>query len=242
MPKELKVRLEGGGDTSVLRYDTENPGAPVLVLAPGAGAGQRSPFMTSFAEAMQARGVTAVTFDFPYMRAGRRTPDRAPVLEATWRTVIEDLTTGDPSPPAVVIGGKSMGGRIASHVLSDPSRPLPDVVGLVLLGYPLHPPGQPTRLRTAHLPQLATPTLVVQGSDDTFGTEQEVRGAFAVVAAAVDWLIVPGGDHSLKVPRRGVPSQTDVLQHVFDTVAGWVHRRRSLSAADGAGEGRSSGH
>ena len=165
--------------------------------------------MTAFAEAMQARGVTAVTFDFPYMRAGRRTPDRAPVLEATWRTVIEDLTTGDPSPPAVVIGGKSMGGRIASHVLSDPSRPLPDVVGLVLLGYPLHPPGQPTRLRTAHLPQLATPTLVVQGSDDTFGTEQEVRGAFAVVAAAVDWLIVPGGDHSLEgaAPRRAVPDR-----------------------------------
>ena len=131
----------------------------------------------------------------------------------------------------VVIGGKSMGGRIASHVLSDPTRPLPGVAGLVLLGYPLHPPGQPARLRTAHLPQLATPTLVVQGSDDTFGTEQEVRGAFAAVGAAVDWLIVPGGDHSFKVPRRGGRSQADVLQDVYDTVARWVHRRLSSSAA-----------
>jgi uncharacterized protein len=239
MPKELKVRLEAGRDTSALRYDADDPRAPVLVLAHGAGAGQRSPFMTGFAGAMQTRGITAVTFDFLYMHDGRRTPDRAPVLEATWRTVIEQITSSDAASHRVVIGGKSMGGRIASHVLSDPGRPLPHVVGLVLLGYPLHPPGQPARLRTAHLPQLATPTLVVQGSDDTFGTEQEVSGAFAAVAAAVDWLIIPGGDHSFKVPRRGGRAQADVLQDVYDTVARWVHRRLTSGAADAAGEGRS---
>ena len=186
--------------------------------------------MTAFSEAMQTRGVTALTFDFPYMRQRRRVPDRAPVLEATWRAVLEHVRTGRAAPGGVVIGGKSMGGRIASHVLSDPTQPLPGVVGLVLLGYPLHPPGQPERLRTAHLPLLRTPTLIVQGSHDAFGAEQEVREAFTAVRAPVDWLIIPGGDHSFKV-RRGGPSQADVLQDVHDTVAEWVHRR---SAADTA--------
>jgi predicted alpha/beta-hydrolase family hydrolase len=106
----------------------------------------------------------------------------------------------------------------------------------VLLGYPLHPPGRPDRLRAAHLPELRTPTLVVQGSDDTFGTEQEVRGAFAAVPAPVEWLIIPGGDHSFKVPRRGGPSQADILQQVYDTVAGWVRRRGSGGATAAGAE------
>jgi uncharacterized protein len=230
MPEELIVSLEGGGETSALRYAAEHPRAPVLVLAHGAGAGQRSPFMTAFSGAMQKRGITAVTFDFPYMRHHRRAPDRAPVLEATWRAVLQHITAGGAGPARVVIGGKSMGGRIASHVLSDPARPLPSVVGLVLLGYPLHPPGQPDRLRTAHLPLLGTPTLVVQGSHDAFGAEQEVREAFAAVRASVDWLIVPGGDHSFKVRRAG-RTQAEIFEDVYATVARWVHGRPSSDAA-----------
>jgi predicted alpha/beta-hydrolase family hydrolase len=229
MSEELIVTLEGGGETPALRYAAQDPRAPVLVLAHGAGAGQRSPFMTAFCDAMQTRGVTAVTFDFPYMRDRRRVPDRPPVLEAAWRAVLEHLTSGG-AAGRVVIGGKSMGGRIASQVLSVAAQPLPDVAGLVLLGYPLHPPGQPDRPRTAHLPLLATPTLVVQGAHDAFGAEQEVREAFAAVRAPVDWLIIPGGDHSFKV-RRGGPSQADVFQDVYETVAGWVHRRSSTDAA-----------
>jgi uncharacterized protein len=115
-------------------------------------------------------------------------------------------------------------------VLSDPARPLPYVVGLVLLGYPLHPPGQPDRLRTAHLPLLGTPTLVVQGSHDAFGAEEEVRGAFAAVPASVDWLILPGGDHSFKV-RRGGRTQAEIFEDVYATVARWVHGRPSSDAA-----------
>jgi uncharacterized protein len=233
MPEELIVPLEGGGETSALRYAAEDPRAPSLVLAHGAGAGQRSPFMTAFSGAMQTRGITTVTFDFPYMRHHRRAPDRAPVLEAAWRAVLHHITAGGAKPARVVIGGKSMGGRIASHVLSDPTRPLPDIAGLVLLGYPLHPPGQPDRLRTAHLPLLGTPTLVVQGSHDAFGAEQEVRDAFAAVPASVDWLIIPGGDHSFKV-RRGGRSQAGIYEDVYATVAEWVHGR---SSSDGTGAG-----
>jgi predicted alpha/beta-hydrolase family hydrolase len=119
-----------------------------------------------------------------------------------------------------------MGGRIASHVLADPAHPLPGVGGLVLLGYPLHPPGQPDRPRVAHLPHLTTPTLVVQGSQDAFGTEHEVREAFRVVPAPVEWMIVPGGDHSFKVPRRTGASGADVLPQVYEAVATWVHQRQ----------------
>ena len=94
----------------------------------------------------------------------------------------------------------------------------------MLLGYPLHPPGQPGKLRTAHLPALRTPTLVVQGSRDEFGGEDEVRAAFAVVPATVDWHVVTGGDHSFKVPRAAGRPQADVLHDVYDAVAEWTRR------------------
>jgi uncharacterized protein len=248
MPDELTIPFGTAPPLSALRYAAADPDAPVLALAHGAGAGQRSPFMSAFAEAMRARGVTTVTFDFPYIQHRRRAPDRPPVLEAAWRAVVEGITgrptasaaasddspTATASPPehsrrrkadtALVIGGKSMGGRIASHVLADPAHPLPGIRGLVLLGYPLHPPGQPDRPRVAHLPHLATPTLVVQGSHDSFGTEDEVRRAFDAVPAPVEWLVVPGGDHSFKVPRRAGPTMDEVLQRVYDTVAAFVRR------------------
>jgi len=225
MPDELAIPFGTATPLTAVRYAATDPDAPVLALAHGAGAGQRSPFMAAFAEAMRTRGVTTVTFDFPYIQQRRRAPDRPPVLEAAWRAVVEGITAGlKAGATALVIGGKSMGGRIASHVLADPAHPLPSVRGLVLLGYPLHPPGQPDRPRIAHLPQLATPTLVVQGSVDSFGTEDEVRQAFRAVPAAVEWLIVPGGDHSLKVPRRAGPAIQEVLQRVYDTVAAFVHR------------------
>src|SRR5918994_1225358 len=186
----------------------------LIVPLDGGGAGQRSPFMTAFSGAMQARGITAVTFDFPYMRHHRRAPDRAPVLEAAWRAVLQHIIAGGAGPARVVIGGKSMGGRIASHVLSDPARPCPPCAGSGRLVPPRPPPGQPDRLRTAHLPLLGTPTLVVQGSHDAFVTEHEVREAFAAVLACVDWLIVPGGGHSFKV-RRGGRTQAEIFEDVY---------------------------
>ena len=254
MPDELRIPFGTATPLSALRYAAADPDAPVLALAHGAGAGQRSPFMSAFAEAMRARGVTTITFDFPYIQQRRSAPDRPPVLEAAWRAVVEGITVGltasaagrdasrsaatasppeqsrrrkadtpEMAAPALVIGGKSMGGRIASQVLADPGHPLPGVRGLVLLGYPLHPPGQPDRPRVAHLPHLATPTLVVQGSQDPFGTEEEVRQAFRAAAAPVEWLIVPGGDHSFKVPRRAGPTMDEVLQRLYETVAAFVH-------------------
>ena len=230
-PTSFAIPVASHGETTGRLYSSTQPHPPCLVLAHGAGAGQQHPFMTGTAHAMAARGVDVVTFDFLYMRAKRRGPDRPAVLEATWRAVVEEVRRRElPRGTTLAIGGKSMGGRIASQVLaSRSSEPATasdwnhhTVRGLVLLGYPLHPPGQPDKLRTAHLPELRKPTLVVQGSRDEFGREDEVRGAFAVVPAAVAWHIVEGGDHSLKVPKSAGKSQAEVLEGVYDAVSTWL--------------------
>jgi predicted alpha/beta-hydrolase family hydrolase len=123
----------------------------------------------------------------------------------------------------VAAGGKSMGGRIATHIVTDERDPVPDVAGVVLLGYPLHPPGRPDQLRDAHLPRLRVPTLVVQGSVDEFGSEAEVRRAFRAAPGPVDWLIVPGGNHSFKTSRARGTSAGDTMTTIYDTVARFVH-------------------
>ena len=162
--------------------------APTLVFAHGAGAAMDTPWMNSVAHGVAARGIRVVRFEFPYM-AARRTggkrgaPDRQPVLLQTWRDVVAELGSG------VVIGGKSMGGRMAT-MIADELR----VRGVVVLGYPFHPPGQPEKLRTAHLESMTTPTLIVQGTRDPFGTEDEVKAYRLSPTIRVEWL---PGQHSL---------------------------------------------
>jgi uncharacterized protein len=157
-----------------------------LVLAHGAGAGQTHPFMVAFAEALAARGIDVVTFDFLYVAAGRRAPDRNDKLEACWRAALE-LARAEWSGRVPFIGGKSMGGRIASHLAAAGDG----CAGLVCLGYPLHPPKQPDKLRNAHLGGLArVPTLILQGKRDEFGTPDELRAHFP---PSVEIVTLPGG-------------------------------------------------
>src|SRR5262249_40145122 len=135
-----------------------------IVLGHGAGAGQRSPFMVQTAQGLAERSIAAATFDFPYMAQRRGAPDRPPVLEAAWGDAIvrgRETFAGLP----IFIGGKSMGGRIASHVASQGG--IGPIAGLVFLGYPLHPPGNPSKRRDEHLPAIVEPMLFVQGSRDT---------------------------------------------------------------------------
>lgn len=197
-------------------YPSESPSA-VVVVAHGAGAGQTSPFLVRTARGLAARGLTAATFDFDYIAAGRRVPDRAPVLEARWREAIETAARAFPGLP-LFIGGKSMGGRIASHVAAQGAAAL---AGLVFLGYPLHPPGKPLQRRDAHLPQIADPMLFVQGSRDAFGTADEIRDLLPRLRRA-ELHEVTGGDHSFKVGGRGAPRPEVVLDGVLDAVAEWV--------------------
>jgi predicted alpha/beta-hydrolase family hydrolase len=213
-----------GGDPPLdgVLYSAGDPGAPLLVLAHGAGAGQRSGFMVEFAKALAARGVSVLTFDFPYVQHRRRMPDRGHVLRGAWRAMLGGAAAqGLISAGGCAIGGKSMGGRIASEVLAESGDGLDEVRGLVLLGYPLHPPGRPGQLRTAHLPQLATPVLVVQGGRDTFGGPDEVRSAFAAARGPVEVMAVGGADHSFRIPRASGP-QPAVDERIRDVVANWV--------------------
>ncbi len=189
-----------------------NPSITV-VLAHGAGAAMDSPFMARIATGIAAiDGARVVRFEFPYMEARRgggrkRPPDPEPVLRRRWLDVIAKLGGG----ARLVIGGKSLGGRIASLV-ADEAR----VRGLVCLGYPFHPPGQPDRLRTAHLASLRTPALLVQGTRDPFGSRDDVERYVLSPQIRLAW--IEDGDHSFKPRARSGRSQDDALGEAVDHV------------------------
>ena len=188
-----------------------------LVLAHGAGAGQSSPFMVRVATGLAERGLSTATFDFAYMSTGRKVPDRAPALEAAWREAIESARS-EFGGLALYICGKSMGGRIASHVASQGGAgPL---AGLIFLGYPLHAPGRPDQRRDAHLPAIVEPMLFVQGSRDAFGSGDEIRQLLPSLQKAT-LQEIQGGDHSFKVPG-GVSRQAPILTAIMDVVAAWT--------------------
>ena len=189
-------------------YPATSPGASTLVvLAHGAGAGQRHPFMVAMARGLAARGMDVATFDFPYMREKRKVPDRAPVLEAAFREALDEARAAAGRGHRLFIGGKSMGGRMATHLASQGTAGLE---GVIALGYPLHPPGKPGQLRAAHLPAITVPVLIVQGERDAFGTPAELRPVLATMNPGVVLHVVPGG-HSFEVTAP-----------VLDAVAAWI--------------------
>jgi predicted alpha/beta-hydrolase family hydrolase len=170
---------------------------------------------------MAERGVDTLTFDFPYMRAGRKVPDTGPVLEDALREAIAACRGyAGLENNALVIGGKSMGGRIASQVAAGPEA-VGSLAGLVFLGYPLHPPGRPDQRRDRHLPRIGAPMLFVQGSRDAFGTPDELRPVLATLTAPADLLVVEGGDHSFTVSRNAA-TQGAVMQKLYGDVSGWI--------------------
>lgn len=156
-----------------------------LILAHGAGGGMRSPFMDSVASKIGEAGVRVVRFEFDYMAAGRKRPDPTAKLLDNWRAMVERFGND------VVIGGKSLGGRMASMVADELS-----VRGLTCLGYPFHPPGQHEKLRTKHLETLSTRTLIVQGTRDAFGKREEVLTYPLSRAITIEW--IEGADHSFR--------------------------------------------
>lgn len=227
----LSVALSGGGTTSATVYSADHPRNGLLVLAHGAGAGQRHPFMMAVARGLAARGIHVVTFDFPYMQQKRRVPDKAPVLEDCFRAVIEAARVegGLPRDPdaarRLFIGGKSMGGRMATHL---GAQGVEGLHGIVALGYPLHPPGKPEQPRTAHLPSISVPVLIVQGERDPFGTPSELAPVVQAMRAAVTLHVVAGGDHSLAVCGR-TPEETRAP--MLDAIAAWMIPESKASKA-----------
>jgi len=231
MPEPFGVDVASQQSTTALIYPaaTKPPAGVTLILGHGAGAGQTSHFMTSFAGGLAARGVDTITFNFLYREQGRHLPDSNDRLEACWRAVIEAVRQRiKPSRNALAIGGKSMGGRIASQVAAGG---IGNLAGLVLLGYPLHPPGRPNRLRSAHLSDIEAPMLFVQGSRDTLGTPDELRPIVAPLEPPVDLYVVEGGDHSFKVRKGSSLGQEATYHAVQDHIAAWLREMAALRRA-----------
>jgi predicted alpha/beta-hydrolase family hydrolase len=198
-------------------FDGPEDAGPAVVLAHGAGAPMDSPFMAIFARGLGERGLRVARFEFPYMvrrraEGHRGGPDREAVLLESWREAVRDLGAGS----HCVVGGKSMGGRMASMIADEL-----ETIGLVCLGYPFHAPGRPERPRVAHLEHLRTPTLVVQGTRDQFGTRQDVDGYTLSDAIRFHW--IEDGDHSLE-PRKGVSGRgkAEAWSEAMDVIAGFV--------------------
>jgi len=229
-PKALPVQVERSAGTTALLYSaTATPVGGALILAHGAGAGQRSPFMVDFADALTDLGIDIITFNFLYTEQGRRLPDRGPALEACYRAVIDAVRAEvDSARRFLFVGGKSMGGRIATQVAAA-DRHLP-VHGLVLLGYPLHPPGRPERRRDAHLPAVRRPMLFVQGGRDAFGTPAELAPVVASLTPPAMLHVIESGDHSFKLSRKNPAAQAVVYAELQRTVVEWI---RTIIATGG---------
>lgn len=182
-------------------FDGADDAKQTILLAHGAGPAMDSPFMNEVAAGLAAYGHRVARFEFPYMAKRRvdgkkRGPDRAPVLIETYQQVVEQLGMSE----KLVIGGKSMGGRIASMAADDLG-----VRGVVCLGYPFHPPGKPENLRTAHLQTMKTPTLICHGTRDPFGSPDEVAGYGLSDAVAVHW--VSDGNHDFEARKKSGHTQ-----------------------------------
>jgi len=220
--------LPGDADTAVSAalYQAQPANAldALFVFAHGAGAGHAHPFMTNYAAALCSRGVSVVTFNFPYMEKRRKAPDRAPALEEAFRRAITGGLQRGLRAGHVFIGGKSMGGRIATHLgAALPGAPKPS--GIIAFGYPLAPPrSSKTGDRVTHLKALTVPTLIVQGTRDPFGGPDEVREAIADAQPAppITVLTVEGGDHSFAVLKSSGRDQVELHSTIQDEVVAWI--------------------
>lgn len=191
-------------------------GQPLFIFAHGAGAGMDHAFMEAVAKGLAKRGIQVVRFNFPYMvkRAEdgkKRPPDRAPKLLEAYDTVIQEFAADNP----IVIGGKSMGGRMSS-LLADNDN----VAGVACLGFPFHPPGKPENYKGAHLAELTTPTLILQGERDTFGKKEEFE-VFAL-SESVNVQFIPDGDHSLKPRKSSGHTETGNIQLAVKQLAQFI--------------------
>jgi predicted alpha/beta-hydrolase family hydrolase len=208
------------GKTSAAIYRAADPTDATLVLAHGAGAPRTHPFMVDMATRIASKGVDVVTFNFLYAEAGRRMPDRVELLEACWRAAIASVRARGGLPKErLFIGGKSMGGRIATHIAAANEGLV--IAGVVLLGYPLHPPGKPSVVRGEIL-GVKQRMLVVQGTRDELGTAAQLKKLLAPLPRARVH-VVEGGDHSLAIPKReGEERRERVLDEAASAIARFI--------------------
>lgn len=215
MGRSSKVKVGAGEVTTVV--DGPRTATDLFFLAPGAGADIHSDFMSFMSDSLATAGLKVCRFNFPYLEVGRRTPDRQPTLEDTYRAVVEARGRGFEG--RIFVGGKSMGGRIASHVVATGL----DVDGLVYFGYPLHPPGRPEKIRDQHLYDIAAPMLFVEGTRDPFcplGALDRVRAKLSLA----DLAVIDDGDHSFKVRKSSGRSTSDAWSEAAEAASGWISK------------------
>lgn len=196
----------------------------LYVMAHGAGAGMRHPFLEAMAQALARRAVATYRFEFPYMAAGLRRPDRPSVLHEAVRRAVAHAAASAPGL-TLFAGGKSMGGRMTSEVAAGAGGGLPAPVhGLIFLGFPLHPPRRPSDARAAHLPNVALPMLFLQGTRDALADLSLLEPVCRSLGPRATLHIVDGADHSFHVPRRSGRSDANVVDELAATIAAWATR------------------
>ena len=208
---ELRVELPSGS-VAAIASEPDGPSVLTFLYTPGAGSNVHDPFGKFLCRELASRGVRAVRFQFPYQEAGKRSPDRPTVLEETWRAAIDQL-----AGERTVVGGRSMGGRIASQVVADGMS----VAGLALFAYPLHPPGKPERSRTGHLPALRVPVLFCSGTNDAFGSPEELREAAALAERSTVHLM-EHADHGFSAPKSSGRTREQVWAEALAAMTGWL--------------------
>lgn len=209
---------EAEGDVSAL-VSIPDDVRLVYVLGHGAGAGMRHHFMERMSELLVARGIGTFRYQFPYMESGRKRPDMHRVLHGTVRAAVNTAADAARGRP-VIAGGKSMGGRMTS--MAQAVEPLPGVVGLVFLGFPLHAPRKPAAERAEHLRGVAVPMLFLQGTRDSLAEVALVTRVAQDLGVRATMHIVEGGDHSFKVLKRSGRTEDEVFGELADTIDDWV--------------------
>lgn len=182
-------------------------------------------FMEHVARGLADRGARVARFNFVYMESGRRSPDRQPVLEETFRAVLEELEH-EMNTRRLIVGGKSMGVRVASHIVATGTR----ADGLLFFGYPLHPPGKPDRLRDAHLYDIDVPMLFIEGTRDPFCPLDTLAGVRRNLTAPSEVAVIDDGDHSFKVRKSSGRSTEQAWDEVVAHASAWIERLPQAAA------------
>ena len=217
------IQLEDGQTVSGLLQAPPKPLA-CLALAHGAGAGMFHPFLSAAAAGLAERGIATLRYQFPYMERGSKRPDSPRIAQVTVRAALVAARRLVPKV-ALFAGGKSFGGRMTSQAQAE--SPLPDVRGLVFLGFPLHPPGRPSDERGEHLFDAQIPMLFLQGTRDEFATLPLLRPLVKKLGARATLELIDDADHSFRVPKRAGRSHEEVLAGMLDTLAAWIKRARA---------------
>ncbi len=221
--EQLMLKITVGDEQSVsARLHAPKRAKACLVLAHGAGAGMDHPFMAAVADGLGERNVATLRFQFPFMEQGSRRPDRPPLAHATVRAAVAKAAHLLPSLP-LYAGGKSFGGRMTSQAQAE--APMPGVVGLVFVGFPLHPAKKPSIQRAAHLAQVRVPMLFFQGTRDALAEAPLIASMIADLGRPALLKTIEGADHAFHVPKRSGRSDADVLAEMLDDIAAWIEQR-----------------